>query len=57
MYPVNPNPTPAQKTLLPPDDQVLCLSAAIVKKSFFSIQDICKAADPDDISGCVLKGL
>ncbi len=48
------NDTPAQKLPTPPNDQALCLSPANVRKTLSRINP-CKAADPDNIPGRVLK--
>ncbi len=48
------NDTPAQKLPTPPNDQVLCLSAADVRKTLSRINPR-KAAGPDNIPGRVLK--
>ena len=48
------NSTPAQKSTPPPDDQVLSLSPASVRRTLSRI-NARKAAGPDDIPGRVLK--
>ena len=48
------NDTPAQKLPIPPNDHVLCLSPAYVRKTLSRINP-CKAAGPDDVPGHVLK--
>ncbi|KAL0153052.1 hypothetical protein M9458_051651 [Cirrhinus mrigala] len=48
------NDTPAQKLLTPPNNQVLCLSPADVRKTLSRVNP-CKAAGPDNIPGRVLR--
>ncbi len=50
------NDTPAHKLLASPNDQVLCLSPADVRKTLSRINPR-KAAGPDNIPGRVLRGL